>query len=60
MEKKQTDRNILNGLKALLIFSISSITSVSINYLGVGKESIIMVFLLGVLCWDQRMVLFLE
>ena len=49
MEKKQLDRNILNGLKALLVFAISSITSVSINYLGVGKESIIMVFLLGVL-----------
>ena len=49
MEKKQLDRNILNGLKALLVFVISSITSVSINYLGVGKESIIMVFLLGVL-----------
>ena len=49
MGKKQLDRNILNGLKALLVFAIFSITSVSINYLGVGKESIIMVFLLGVL-----------
>lgn len=43
------NKNLINGIKTLLIFGISSATSIMISYLGVGKESIIMVFLLGVL-----------
>lgn len=49
MSTNGISRNRINGIKTLLIFCISSAASVTISYLGIGKESIIMVFLLGVL-----------
>ncbi|MDW7672381.1 MAG: DUF4118 domain-containing protein [Bacillota bacterium] len=49
MDTAKTTRFFRHGIKTILIFALTTGCSLVVSLLGVGKESIIMVFLLGVL-----------
>mgnify|MGYP001120848372 CR=1 FL=1 len=49
MDSIQPVRRFKSGMKTIVIFALTVASSLAVSLLGVGKESIIMVYLLGVL-----------
>lgn len=49
MNTIKTIRTLKSGMKTVLIFALTVMSSLAVSLLGVGKESLIMVYLLGVL-----------